>query len=198
LQKKKRSIRLGDLCALEERINKRRCGRAGGQNNEAPQHKQTNDNRHHPEFLPFLHEGPQLYQQFAHDYLTFSKQLAVSREQQECKGEQLAKTATAYGCLLTADCCLLLSSVLSPQMRCRTWFAEHSITIYIGLDLLAHRVLTKQTPDHSDGRYDQVEDNAQNNPRVDPPQYVSQSHPPFVDPRQAFGKCEGGNHQESR
>ena len=38
-------------CPLKQRVDKRRYRRTGSQNNQASQEKQTNDNRHHPEFL---------------------------------------------------------------------------------------------------------------------------------------------------
>jgi hypothetical protein len=100
--------------------------------------------------------------------------------------------------LLTAHCLLLTHSVLPAQMRRRTGFPDDPVTVYVGSDLLPHRVFTKQAPYKSDRRDHAIEDKPQNNSRVDPAQDMSQRHPPRVDPGQASGEYEGRNHQQSR
>src|SRR5262245_38976509 len=82
---------------------------------------------------------------------------------------------------LTAHCSLLTYSVLPSQMGCRTGLSDDAVTVHVGSDLFAHRVLTQQAPDKSDRGYNEVKDNTQNNSRVDPSQDVSQSHPLFMD-----------------
>ena len=51
---------------LEQRIDKWRYGRALGEYNQSAQQKHDDDNGGHPEFLPHLHEIPEIFQKIQH------------------------------------------------------------------------------------------------------------------------------------
>ncbi len=52
--------------SLEQRIDKWRYGRALGEDNQSAQQKHDDDNGGHPEFLPHLHEVPEIFQKIQH------------------------------------------------------------------------------------------------------------------------------------